>query len=81
MFVLVVELVKIPYFIKLNCYKGVNILENKKIYKLDNKIHENQIVFVKDNKIEVKNTPSYGTIKFNYQNNKLTFIETSVTEK
>ena len=56
-------------------------MENKKIYKLDNKIHENQIVFVKDNKIEVKNTPSYGTIKFNYQNNKLTFIETSVTEK
>ena len=56
-------------------------MENKKIYKLDNKIHENQIIFIKDNKIEVKNTPSYGTIKFHYQNNKLTFIETSVTEK
>ena len=74
-----VELVKIPYL--LNCYKGVIILENKKKYKLEDGIHENQIVFVKDNKIEVKNTPSYGTIKFHYQNNKLTFIETSVTEK
>lgn len=74
-----VELVKIPYFIK--CYKGVQIMENKKIYKLVDGIHENQIVFVKDNKIRVENTPCYGAIKFHYQNNKLTFIETSTTEK
>ena len=71
-----VELVKIPYFIK--CYKGVQIMENKKIYKLVDGIHENQIVFVK---IRVENTPCYGAIKFHYQNNKLTFIETSKTEK
>lgn len=56
-------------------------MENKKNYKLVDGIHENQIVFVKDNKIKVKNTPSYGTIKFHYQNSKLTLIETSETEK
>ena len=56
-------------------------MENKKTYKLDNKIHEDQIIFIKDNKIKVKNTPSYGTIKFHYQNNKLTFIEITETEK
>lgn len=56
-------------------------MENKKIYKLNEKIHENQIVYVKDNKIKVKNTPNYGTIKFQYQNNKLILIETIETEK
>lgn len=56
-------------------------MENKKNYKLVDGIHENQIAFIKDNEIKVKNTPSYGTIKFHYQDNKLTFIETSVTEK
>lgn len=56
-------------------------MENKKKYKLEDEIHENQIVYVKNNKIKVKNTPSYGSIKFSYQNNKLTFIEISETEK
>ena len=56
-------------------------MENKKIYKLVDGIHENQIVFVKDNKIRVENTPCYGAIKFHYQNNKLTYIEISKTEK
>ena len=56
-------------------------MENKKIYKLVDGIHENQIVFIKDNKIEVRNTPSYGRITLHYQDNKLTFIEKSTTEK
>ena len=56
-------------------------MENKKKYKLENEIHENQIVYIKNNKIKTKNTPRYGTVKFHYQNNKLTLIETSETEK
>lgn len=74
-----IELVKIPYLLK--CYKGVIILENKKRYKLEHEIHENQIVYIKNNKIKAKNTPRYGTVKFHYQDNKLTLIETSETEK
>ena len=56
-------------------------MENKKNYKLVDGIHENQIVFVKDNKIQVRDTPSYGRITFHYQDNKLNFIEISKTEK
>lgn len=56
-------------------------MENKKNYKLVDGINENQIVYIKDNKIEVRNTPSYGRITFHYQNNKLNFIEISTTEK
>lgn len=56
-------------------------MENKKKYKLENEIHENQIVYIKDNKIEVRNTPNYGRITFHYQNNKLNYIEISTTEK
>lgn len=56
-------------------------MENKKTYKLEHEIHENQIVYIKNNKIKAKNTPRYGTVKFHYQDNKLTLIETSETEK
>lgn len=44
-------------------------------------INQNQIMYVKDNMLNIKKTPNFGTITLTYQDGKLVLIETKETEK
>ena len=44
-------------------------------------INQNQIMYVKDNILKIKQTPKFGTITLTYQDGKLVMIETRETEK
>lgn len=44
-------------------------------------INQNQIMYVKDNILKIKQAPKFGTITLTYQDGKLVMIETRETEK
>lgn len=44
-------------------------------------INQNQIMYVKDNMLNIKRIPNFGTITLTYQDGKLVMIETRETEK
>lgn len=44
-------------------------------------INQNQIMYVKDNMLNIKKIPNFGTITLTYQDGKLVMIETRETEK
>ena len=44
-------------------------------------INQNQIMYVKDNMLKIKQIPNFGTITLTYQDGKLVMIETRETEK
>jgi hypothetical protein len=44
-------------------------------------INQNQIMYVKNNMLNIKQTPNFGTITLTYQDGKLVMIETRETEK
>ena len=44
-------------------------------------INQNQIMYVKNNMLNIKQTPNFGTITLTYQDGKLVMVETRETEK
>ena len=44
-------------------------------------INQNQIMYVKNNMLNIQQTPTFGTITLTYQDGKLVMIETRETEK
>lgn len=62
--------------------KGENRLKNTLTsIETPKYINQNQIMYVKNNMLNIKQTPNFGTITLTYQDGKLVMIETRETEK
>lgn len=44
-------------------------------------INQNQIMYVKNNMLNIKQAPKFGTITLTYQDGKLVMVETRETER
>lgn len=62
--------------------KGENRLKNSlSSVETPKYINQNQIMYVKDNMLNIKKTPNFGTITLTYQDGKLVMVETRETER
>lgn len=62
--------------------KGENGLKNSlSSVETPKYINQNQIMYVKDNMLNIKQIPNFGTITLTYQDGKLVMIETRETER
>lgn len=62
--------------------KGENRLKNSlSSVETPKYIDQNQIMYVKNNMLNIKQAPKFGTITLTYQDGKLVMVETRETER
>lgn len=62
--------------------KGKNRLKNSlSSVETPKYIKQNQIMYIKNNMLNIKQAPKFGTITLTYQDGKLVMVETRETER